>query len=76
MINRCENEEPTTTSASPESTLITIHRCQVCHKEQQQGNPTICLYCQHNEDIDREMQNNSIPVSQSIRSKLSYRHIV
>ncbi len=64
IINRRANVE-LPTSPLPESTLITIHRCQVCNKEkQQQGNTTICLQCQDDEEIGRVMQNNTISVSQ------------
>ena len=66
IINRRANEE-LPTSPFPESTLITIHRCQVCNKEQQdQENSTICLQCQDDEEIGRVMQNNTIPVSQYV----------
>jgi hypothetical protein len=68
IIYRRANEElPTSPSPSPESTLITIHRCQVCNKEQQhQGNTTICLQCQEDEEIGQIMENNTIPVSQYV----------
>jgi len=67
IINRRQNEElPTLTL--PESTLTNIHRCQVCNKEQQQqqGNLTICLRCQDDEEIARIMQDNTISVSQYV----------
>ena len=68
MISRRESEEPAT-ATTPESTLIIIHRCQVCNREQQQGNLPICLDCQNNDEIVREMQNNSIPVSQYVNQQ-------
>ncbi|CAF0865041.1 unnamed protein product [Rotaria sordida] len=53
----CEDEElPTPIS---ESTLTTIYRCQVCNKKQQQGNTTICLQCQENEEVARLTQDNT-----------------
>ncbi len=65
IINRRQYEELPTPQL-PESTLITIHRCQVCNKEQQQqGTTTICLHCRNDEEIARVTQNNPL-VSQSV----------
>ncbi len=67
-INRRKDEElPPSSSSSPESTLITVHRCQVCNKEQEQqqkGNTTICLQCQADEEVARVTQNTTTSVSQ------------
>jgi hypothetical protein len=66
-INRRKDEELPLSSSSPESTLITVHRCQVCNKEQEQqqkGNTTICLQCQADEEVARVTQNTTTSVSQ------------
>ncbi|CAF3809703.1 unnamed protein product [Rotaria magnacalcarata] len=48
-------------SPTPESTLITIYRCQVCNK-QQQGNILICFQCRDNEEVARLTQSNTCPI--------------
>jgi hypothetical protein len=70
IIHRREDEE-LPRPPSPESTLITIHRCQVCNKEQQQqqqqqGNTTFCFQCQDDDEVAQVTENNTIPVSQSV----------
>lgn len=67
IINRRQYEELSTLPL-PESTLITIHRCQVCNKEQQQqqGNTTICSECQDDEEIARLTRNTTDSVSQYV----------
>ncbi|CAF0816840.1 unnamed protein product [Rotaria sp. Silwood1] len=64
----CEDEE--LPLPSPESILTSIYRCQVCNKKQQQGNTTICLQCQENEEVARLTQNNTGPLT-SIRKSSS-----
>ncbi|CAF1320422.1 unnamed protein product [Adineta ricciae] len=67
------NDEEHSSSPSLESTIINIHRCQVCNKEQQQKleeNVPICLQCQIDEEIAQAMQNNTIPRT-SIRKSSS-----
>lgn len=65
IINR-RKDEVLLPSSWPELPLITIHRCQVCNKEQQQhqGNTMICLQCQADEEVARVIRNNPTSVSQ------------
>ncbi|CAF0755721.1 unnamed protein product [Adineta steineri] len=69
--NEISKDEELSSSFLPESTLIAIHRCQVCNKEQQQkGNTMICLHCQADDEIARVTQNNTTPQT-SIRQSSS-----
>lgn len=49
----------------PESTLKSIHQCQICGREHEE-NSTICFQCQEHKLIDREIENNKTLLSQQV----------